>query len=296
MKSSLTPKELAQAIGVSESSLKRWADDGLLLAARTPGGHRRIAMAEAVRFIRASRATIVRPDLLGFGDLPGPLTGVQTSEDPGQILFEALYQDDHLKARTLLLSAFMSGMPVSTLCDGPMRFAFTRIGELWHHEANGIMIEHRATDTCCQAMHLIRSLLPTPCPLTTASALGGAPSGDPYLMPSLMVATVLAEVGYRDLNLGPDTPLATLQRAIAHYRPQLVWLAVSSPMAPERLIDKILQLTTQLAESDGTLIIGGRSLGDVAIPAIANLQVARSMTELACAAQNLRRPAKTVPG
>jgi MerR family transcriptional regulator, light-induced transcriptional regulator len=48
----LSPKALAAAIGVSESSLKRWADEGRLAAERTAGGHRRIAVAEAVRFVR----------------------------------------------------------------------------------------------------------------------------------------------------------------------------------------------------------------------------------------------------
>ena len=57
MKPLLSPRELAQAIGVSESSLKRWADAGQIRVARTAGGHRRISIADAVRFIReADRA------------------------------------------------------------------------------------------------------------------------------------------------------------------------------------------------------------------------------------------------
>ena len=66
MKRLLSPKELADAIGVSESSLKRWADAGRLQVARTEGGHRRIPIAEAVRFIRDTGAVVVRPDLLGL--------------------------------------------------------------------------------------------------------------------------------------------------------------------------------------------------------------------------------------
>ena len=62
----VTPRQLAEAIGVSESSLKRWSDAGKIEVSRTEGGHRRIAIGEAVRFIRASRAPVVRPDLLGL--------------------------------------------------------------------------------------------------------------------------------------------------------------------------------------------------------------------------------------
>lgn len=52
MKPLLSPRELAQAIGVSESSIKRWIDDGLIGATKTAGGHRRIAGSEAIRFVR----------------------------------------------------------------------------------------------------------------------------------------------------------------------------------------------------------------------------------------------------
>jgi excisionase family DNA binding protein len=48
VKKLVTPKQVAQAINVSESSLKRWCDQGLLTAIRTAGGHRRLALAAAL--------------------------------------------------------------------------------------------------------------------------------------------------------------------------------------------------------------------------------------------------------
>ena len=55
----LSPRQLAVAIGVSESSLKRWADDGRLAVERTAGGHRRIPLPEAVRWFPARSACAV---------------------------------------------------------------------------------------------------------------------------------------------------------------------------------------------------------------------------------------------
>ena len=52
MQSALSPKELAHALGVSESSIKRWIDDGRLDCTRTPGGHRRVTIQNALKFIR----------------------------------------------------------------------------------------------------------------------------------------------------------------------------------------------------------------------------------------------------
>ncbi len=49
MKQLLTPKQVARAIQVSESSIKRWCDRGTIPAEYTAGGHRRIPLAELVR-------------------------------------------------------------------------------------------------------------------------------------------------------------------------------------------------------------------------------------------------------
>jgi len=68
LKDLLSPKEFAEAIGVSQSSIKRWTDEGRIEAARTAGGHRRIPIAEAVRFVRETGASVVQPQALG---LPG---------------------------------------------------------------------------------------------------------------------------------------------------------------------------------------------------------------------------------
>jgi diguanylate cyclase (GGDEF)-like protein/PAS domain S-box-containing protein/excisionase family DNA binding protein len=60
--------EAAQALGVSASTLRRWADTGRIEAIRTPGGHRRFP-ADAVR--RLSAETLARPGLRKIA-LPAP--------------------------------------------------------------------------------------------------------------------------------------------------------------------------------------------------------------------------------
>ena len=39
----LTTKEVARLLQVSEATVKRWADDGLLQSSKTAGGHRRFS-------------------------------------------------------------------------------------------------------------------------------------------------------------------------------------------------------------------------------------------------------------
>lgn len=51
----LTVTEAAKTIGVSPSSLRRWTDEGRLVAIRLPGGGRRYERAELERFLQGLR-------------------------------------------------------------------------------------------------------------------------------------------------------------------------------------------------------------------------------------------------
>ena len=48
----LKTRQVAQALGVSVSTIKRWVDSGTLRASRTVGKHRLIRLSEALRFAR----------------------------------------------------------------------------------------------------------------------------------------------------------------------------------------------------------------------------------------------------
>jgi excisionase family DNA binding protein len=255
----LTPKELAEALGCSESSLKRWADDGVIRVSRTAGGHRRIALADAVRFARESGLEIEHPAALGLDDvLPARRGAERSSSSVADALYAAFLRDDWRLARGLIVGGFVSGESIAALCDGPLRAALSRAGELWEHGSDGIVIEHRAVDTCLQALSLVRSLLPgvaAAAPL----ALGAAFADDPYVLPSLAAATVLADAGFRDVNLGPTVPTAALVSAVASYAPELVWRTVSVPVDAETL-RRDLRAVSDAMPPQGRIVLGGRGV------------------------------------
>jgi len=289
----LTTKELAKVIGVSESSVKRWADGGVLHASRTAGGHRRITVPEAIRFIRDTHASLVHPELLGLADVAAVVREPSPPGDDADRLYEFLAAGAAPRARGLLQSLFMSGQSVAAIVDGPIRAAMQRLGELWQHGPSGIFLEHRATDICAQALHQLRVGV-AECE-TAPVALGGAPEGDPYALGSLGAAAVLAADGFDAVNLGPLTPLSTLETAAAELRPLLVWISVSTTEAPERLAAGIAELARRLRPRGASVVAGGRALAALPLPALANLHAATSMAELAAFARGLRANAEATP-
>src|SRR3954447_8985055 len=128
----LTPKDLAAAIGASESSLRRWIDSGDIRVSRTAGGHRRILLSDAIQFIRKMGAVVVRPDVLNLPGLSQSPTG--TSASDSEQLFAALRDGRSDIARGLVFSAYLKGDSLPAIFDGPIRGAMHELGELWKHD------------------------------------------------------------------------------------------------------------------------------------------------------------------
>ncbi|MEM6792796.1 MAG: helix-turn-helix domain-containing protein [Acidobacteriota bacterium] len=294
MKDLLSPKELAEAIGVSQSSIKRWTDEGLIRATRTAGGHRRIPIAEAIRFVRETDANVIQPQALGLSGSTQADRTVDDLESAAADLERYLHEGAVEAARGLVLSLYLAGFEIADIADGPVRQTFTSLGHLYHHETDeGIFIEHRATQICLQAFHALRSVIAEPSdgPL----AIGGAVAGDPYQLPTQLAATALASVGSRTMNLGPDTPISTLERAARMHDTRLIWLSVSAVAEPDQLKADIESMVAGLDGENIGIALGGREVAHIGLHHQPGLFIGRSMAELVAYARGLESMPRALP-
>ena len=286
MKDLLSPKEFAEAIGVSQSSIKRWTDEGRIEVARTAGGHRRIPISEAVRFVRETGAPVVQPQALG---LPGSSRigrGVCHPETASDELRGHLAAGSASACRGLLISLYLSGLEIAEIADGPIRSCFDQLGELYKHQGDeGIFIEHRATQICLQAFHTLRALIDEPS--EGPMAIGGAAPGDPYQLPTLIASTALSSIGLQAINLGPDTPISTLEEAASRYGARVLWLSISTAENPEALRDGIDGLLSRLEDRSIGLAVGGRAVSSLSLRSRPGLFIGRSMSELVAFARGI---------
>ena len=285
----LTPKDLALAIGTSESSIRRWVDSGAVKLSRTVGGHRRIPLTEAIRFIRERKVTVVRPDILGWPQMGGRAGGNAARTDDEQ-LFSAMEHGHGQQVQGLVIGWYLAGRSLAGLCDGPLRTSMHAMGELWQHSEEGILVEHRATEWCAQALAQVRSVLPA-LPQEAPVAIGGTPEEEAHGLASAIAAAILRECGYDDTNFGSFTPIRLLAGMAKERRARLVWLSVTMP-PDARAKKETADLAKQLEGMGATLVLGGQNAEECAPRAAANVQVLRTMAELAAFARGFAPPGK----
>jgi molybdopterin-binding protein len=77
MSSSYRPARVAELLGVSVDTVRRWCDEGRLETTRTDGGHRSVAGHDLARFL-VERAATYEPDTLPVQSARNRFTGIVT--------------------------------------------------------------------------------------------------------------------------------------------------------------------------------------------------------------------------
>ena len=255
--SSITTRQAARALGVSEASLKRWCDQGLLPTARTPGGHRRLPLNGIVEFVRERHLELVQPGVLGLPEINHRSAG----DSPGlrQVMQAALENADEPEFRRLLLGSYLAGASAVELLDDLIAPAFRAIGDRWAHGEVAIYAERRAVELCARELHQLRMFLPA-LPPEAPPAIGGTLTGDPYLLPTTMVEIALREAGWRAQSYGCGLPAATLVDALQHVRPRVLWLSVSAFDSQQQCLTDYATVYAAAQELGVAVLVGGRML------------------------------------
>jgi len=220
----LTPKQVARALDVSESSVKRWCDKGEIPAQYTAGGHRRIPFSALVQFLRAGKRELVNREALEL-----PPTSGQTSrvvQRARELMVEALLVGDEQRCNQIAIDLYLAEHSISVICDDVFAAAFRDIGESWACGQAEVYQERRGCEISLRVLHELRSFLP-PAVTDAPVAIGGAASGDQYSLGTTMAELVLRDSGWNAVSLGDNLPLETLAAAIREQKPKLFWLSCS---------------------------------------------------------------------
>ena len=252
----LSPKQVSRAIGVSESTLKRWCDRGLIKTIKTEGGHRKLPVSDVLRFVKERNHNIISLEGLGL-PTPPPRSSIAL-EQAVRLVSDALIKGDGDLAWRLVFDIYNSKHSISEICDKVLCPVFAEIGRLWEGHSADIYQERRSCEVAQRILFELRHLLPPPDPYWTA--IGGTLTGDTYSLPTTMTELVLRDAGWNANSLGTSIPFGSMIRAILDTRPRLFWLAASVSIADVDHFACDFKKLSDAAESVGAaLVIGGRA-------------------------------------
>ncbi len=242
----LSTAQAARLAGVGTTSIKRWADMGLLPYVRTAGGHRRFAREELLRFLQEREGTqqMQEGTVRWWVDLlvNGPLFDVQSA------LLTARGQ----------MGAWYRVMDT-------LGMVLTHLGELWETGELSVAQEHVASEKLHRALtHISTSL-----PLSPQSpvALLVCPEGEEHTLGLALAELTLRECGWHTEWLGHNTPLEEIERVIHHNGLALVALSASVHQQDTRLLNRVsTRLGDLCREQKLGLVMGGEGPWPTPLP------------------------------
>lgn len=316
--SHFSPRQAAQALGVSESSIKRWCDLGAVPVLRTAGGHRRIPrksledllaqggdLGSLLKLSDAASSDVAAKEGCGDSDKTDPPASESAkNSDAGDRKLDVFAGDDLLEVQTefrdalriglesrcrqLVDDLLKAGFSRSSAADFLMTKAMHQFGHMWEHGDLAVYQERRACGICMGLLHELKrsfSLAPG-----APVAIGGTPRGDIYQLPTQMIELALCEAGWNATSLGCNLPIASFAEAVREYEPSLLWISLSSIEAEESFVREFNELADLLSKGTA-LIIGGRAANDSLRPRLRYTAHCDSLVHLSeLAAKFLKRP------
>ena len=271
----LTTRQVAEALGVSESSVKRWCDGGSIPTMRTVGGHRRIPLAGFMQFLEQTNRTVTSP----LAPVGGRMSESGEPTLDRSVFREALKAGDESTCREFATRAFAQKQSFAWVADEVIADTFHHFGRAWECGELEVFQERRGCEIAARLIYEMRRLIPDP-PSHGLLAIGGAPAGDLYSLPSQIVEITLRECGWRATNLGSNLPLETIGAAVRQLRPRLLWLSASHLADSGRFVQQYSDFHESLPT--GTLVVvGGRALNDEIRPKIRYTSHCDNMQQLA---------------
>ncbi|HEY8563648.1 MAG TPA: B12-binding domain-containing protein [Pyrinomonadaceae bacterium] len=255
----LTTKEVARLCRVSDATVKRWEDAGLLKSERTSGKHRRFRAEEVARFQREQG--LGQKTCHGDRSVQNSVARRKNLACSSSTLFDLLASGCEEETANFMIGAFLQGAALTDIFDNLLSPAMQRIGELWYQGELSVTQEHLATRAAHYAVHKLRASLPLP-EMNGKTAFCAAMEGDLHELPSYLAQVAIENEGWEVMNFGANTPLFSLTEEILQYAPSAVCLSSTYMTELERLSRDYKTLREHAHKLKIPLILGGKMFED----------------------------------
>lgn len=255
-----TTKEVARLCRVSDATVKRWEDAGIIKSERTNGGHRRFRAEEIARFQREQGLGMKKT----HGDESVFAANNRCTElktQAGYSLFDALLVGCEAVTTEILVAAHLDGKPLPEIFDEIVCPAMRVIGEKWFAGEITVSQEHLATRTVSNAIYKLRNCLPVPEPAGKL-AICCALENELHELPTHLAQITIENEGWEVLNFGANTPLYCLTQETSKHLPDMVCVSATIINDIERLSRDFINFRESVAKQKISIILGGKVFDD----------------------------------
>lgn len=256
----LSTADTARLAGVAASSIKRWADEGLLPCSRTAGGHRRFLSSDVQRFLEVNESKRLESASLH-------------AETWLSLLLSA---DQHSLLGALFSARGRLGAWFRVAEE--LGLALALLGDSWARGEISVLEEHLASDRLYRALSQVT--LGFTSPSGDRTCLLAAAEGEEHLLGLALADLVLRENGWRTLWSGRATPARELVGALGKQEVAMVALSASVSAERRRLAAEARTLSAACRQRDIPLVLGGAGPWPGNVPGTIRIEDFRSFQRL----------------
>lgn len=246
----LTSAQVAELLGVTPATVKRWADSGLLPCGRTAGKHRRFER-DAIEAFRRGRVggPIEAPAMPVEADAP------EAAPRARRLVDRALGGEGPLALQAALLAERARVGAWWRVADavGP---ELQELGRRWADGEIGIFEEHRASDAIARALARTAEVMPVR--PGAPRVLLAAAEGEEHLLGLALANVVFLEAGWSPVWSGRATPTAEILRMVEERAVDAVALSASVVAPPPVLAAQAETIGDACRAAGIPLVLGGR--------------------------------------
>lgn len=266
MSTLLSTHEVAILLNVTETTIKRWADEGRLPCSKTLGGHRKFDMENIIKFAEKNGIAL-------SGVLPPPMTASQMDQLQlgiitrnyqriADVLFEEIMQSDREGVKDLFLYLFKHHIPFYIIADEIVRPALTKIGDLWEEGKIDVHQEHIASQVVTEALIRIAPDLHRK-PSNGLSAAFACPEGELHDIGLRCLAYSFESEGWKIFYIGANTPAESIISFAKELKPDLFALSLTIVSDMNKIIDDFKKISDVIHSYGGKMIVGGFNIEGV---------------------------------
>jgi excisionase family DNA binding protein len=234
----MTSAQAARLLGVGPSSVKRWADQGLLPCLKTAGHHRRFARAEIERF-RLTRGSQEG----GWARQVDEWVGRLLSDTHPYELHSSLLQERARQGAWWAVAALMGNVLVE-------------LGQRWQRGQIDIVDEHLATERLARA--IARCVEGMAVPADAPNCLLATAVDDDHTLGLALAELCLRASGWRTCWVGRKVPTSELAERMAREPFAMLGLSCAEGHAdPAALAEQVRQLAAVCRDRGARLLLGG---------------------------------------